>query len=229
MPVSPTPITNLQATIDPTLLLSAPGLNPNPHPKNRPAASNAALVRELRGIVTVRQDLDVLREQEKKQLEAVIFTLEQRLKAVEEGRAREMRGRRELFLHVKGFKDEVWKRVEAREERQKSEAEKRLMEMWLVLEEREGQLEGIKRDLEKERKDGLKMRRELEVTRAVLGEVVREEKAKQNPSGAVAAFLWLVMLVEMFIDFMLKHFVDGIFEAAGPLIVILGFVLVYTW
>ena len=74
------------------------------------------------------------------------------------------------------------------------------------------------------------MQQELEVTKAVLREVVREEKAKQEASWPVALFLWLVMLFEMIIDFTIKHFVDSIFEATGPSTVVLVLVLVYcTW
>ena len=172
------------------------GPNPNPRLQKPPAASNDALVRELKGIVRARKDLDALQEREKRRQGEVVSTLSQRVKAVEKDRA------------------------VAREE-------KRLKEIRLLVEERDRLLKGVEKDLEKERKEGLKMQTELKGTKTALKEVGGKEKAKGEPSGAVTAFLRLAMLAKMIIDFIIKHFVDGIFKVTGSSTVVLILILIY--
>ena len=116
-----------------------------------------------------REDLDGLRELDKRRQEELLSIPNQRLKTVEEDRTearadlkREKREKRESFSCWKTFKDERKRfetKTEATEKSQNSKKNKRKEEATLLLKEREEKLENFEKDLENLR---LRMQKELE-------------------------------------------------------------------
>ena len=172
------------------------------------------------------EDLDRLRDLEKRQREKRMTTLERRLKALEDDRdgargelKKERREMKELSSRMQRLKGEL---------RTMKEAEAEVMDLLGGGDERLGKLE---KELQEIRMKEARMQEELEGAKATLRHVVGERDSgqlKQVLLKAVASLLWLARLIRRITDFTITHLVDRILDGTGvSMVIILGLVLMF--